>query len=290
MSIDGQSGVATPDVSFVMPCYNEQDGVAFTARRLTNAFRSAGHRFELVTVENGSTDRTGEVLAALAETDPSIVVHVVEENQGYGHGVLSGIPVCSAPWVGIIPADGQVDAEDVVRLYEAAVVTNGRIVAKVRRRFRMDGVRRKVVSAVFNVLMRMLWPGIGSLDVNGSPKLLRREVLQEMKLESKDWLLDCEIMIAAHRMQLRVLELSVFARMRGSGVSHVRPSTVFEFIRRLVGFRFSPRRQRRFRAEPPVHPRSETPAPQPAFRTGSHARRVDRTTEPRAGSGTVQDV
>src|SRR5262249_15974589 len=78
--------------------------------------------------------------------DASVVEHRVERNEGYGNGVLSALPVCSAPWVGMIPADGQVDAEDVARLFDAMVACGGNALAKVRRRFRMDGLWRKIVS------------------------------------------------------------------------------------------------------------------------------------------------
>src|SRR5205085_1611544 len=157
------------------------------------------------------------------------VPHRVEVNEGYGNGVLAGLPLCTAPWVGVIPADGQVDAEDVVRLYDAAVVAGDRVVAKVRRRFRMDGPLRKVVSVGYNLLVRALWPRLESIDVNGSPKLMPRAVVTAMRLESKRWFLDPELMIKAHYLGVRVIEFNVFARMRGNGLSHVRPGTCWEF-------------------------------------------------------------
>lgn len=227
------------DLSIVMPAYNEEEGVGVTVAHLFQAFTKAGYRLELVAVDNGSRDRTGDVLKALQPTHPGLMVHRVDPNEGYGNGILQGIPLASAEWVGMIPADGQVDAEDVVRLYESAVATNGRIVAKVRRRFRMDGMTRKVVSVAYNMFVLMLWPTLGSLDVNGSPKLLRRDVLLAMKLSSKQWFLDPELMIKAHYMGLRVLELNVFARMRGNGLSNVRASTCWEFFRDLLVYRFS---------------------------------------------------
>ncbi|MBK6457227.1 MAG: hypothetical protein IPF87_14330 [Gemmatimonadetes bacterium] len=64
---------------------------------------------------------------------------------------------------------GQVDAEDMVRLKEAAAATRGRVLAKVRGHFRMDGLPRKLVSTSYNVFVRVLWPGLASIDVNGSP-------------------------------------------------------------------------------------------------------------------------
>jgi hypothetical protein len=163
----------------------------------------------------------------------------VEQNQGYGNGVLKGISLCAAPWVGIIPADGQVDAEDVVRLFEAATTAQYPVLAKVRRRFRMDGLERKIVSVAYNLFVRALWPSLGSIDVNGTPKLLPREIVLAMCLESKDWFLDPEIMIKARYMGVPVLEFNVFARMRGRGISHVRTSTCWEFFRNLLRYRLT---------------------------------------------------
>ena len=207
------------DVSFVLPCYNEEGIVGYTLQRLRSAFEKAGYALELVVVDNGSTDRTGEIINDFASRHDGVICHRIEVNEGYGHGILSGLPLATAPWVGIIPADGQVDAEDVVRLYDAVMTTDGNVLGKVRRRFRMDGLYRKLVSSSYNMFVRMLWPTLESIDINGSPKLLPRDVVRCMGLRSKGWLLDPEIMIKAHYMGLRVMELNVFSRMRGNGVS-----------------------------------------------------------------------
>jgi glycosyltransferase involved in cell wall biosynthesis len=228
-----------PDLSLVIPAYNEAGGIGPVVTRLFEAFEHGGYRLELVVVDNGSVDGTGEVLRGLQQRHPLLRIHRVDLNQGYGNGILEGLPVATGTWVGMIPADGQVDAEDVVRLYEAALATDGRVVAKVRRRFRLDGVKRKVVSVAYNLLVLVLWPGIGTLDTNGSPKMLRREALRTMRLSSRGWFLDPELMIKARYMGLRVLEVNVFARMRGTGLSHVRPSTCWEFLVELMRYRFT---------------------------------------------------
>jgi glycosyltransferase involved in cell wall biosynthesis len=246
----GPVRTGTPDISIIMPCYNEEEAVGYTIPKLTSAFEKAGYCLELVAVDNGSYDRTGELIKGFAERNASVVYHRVEQNRGYGYGVLCGIGRCRAPWVGIIPADGQVDAEDVVRLYESALATNFRVLAKVRRRFRMDGLTRKVVSTGYNILVRVLWPRLASIDINGSPKILPRDYLLRMQLKSNDWFLDPEMMIKAHYMGLRILELNVFARLRGSGVSHVRAGTCWEFFRNLVLFRISGDWKRGLKQEP----------------------------------------
>ena len=229
-----------PHISFVMPCYNEEEILEYTLPRLVNAFVDAGHRFELIAVDNGSSDRTGEIIQSFVDAGLPVVRHRIEVNEGYGNGLLRGIPLAKAPWIGFIPADGQVDAEDVVRLYESVQHSSGRVLGKVRRRFRMDGPVRWVVSVTYNLFMLMLWPRLGSLDVNGSPKIIHADVIEAMRLESKDWLLDAELMIKACMMGIRCLEMNVFSRMREAGASHVDSTTVWEFITRLLGFRFGP--------------------------------------------------
>jgi len=230
-----------PDISLVIPCYNEAESIAYTVRRLVSVFETGGRAIEIVAVDNGSTDSTAEVLAELARDLPAVRPHRVEVNQGYGFGLLSGVPLARGRWVGFIPADGQVDAEDVLRLYEAASESRRPVLAKVRRRFRMDGIGRKFVSISYNGFVRLLWPTLESLDVNGTPKLLPRAVLEQMALESRGWFLDPEIMIKAHYLGVHVLELNAFSRMRGNGVSHVRAATCWDFFRNLLAFRFGGR-------------------------------------------------
>ena len=262
---------SSPNLSLVIPAYNEESILAPTLRRLLEAFEQAGIRLEVVVVDNGSRDRTGDIAREFAARHPGAVLPVrVEVNQGYGNGILQGIPHCTAPWIGFIPADGQVDAEDVVRLFEAMQACDSRVLGKVRRRFRLDGFKRKVVSIFYNGLVLVLWPGIGTLDVNGLPKILHRDVVRALDLDTRGWFLDPEIMIKARHLGVRVLELNVFSRMRGNGLSHVRPSTCWEFFRSLLSYRFTGRLSawRRTAKLPP--PGSEAPAaPAPALETAT---------------------
>lgn len=243
------SHTGVPALSIVMPCYNEEGILGYTIPKLMEAFQKGGYQLELIAVDNGSKDRTGEIISKLAAQYPGIVYHRVEVNIGYGNGILQGIPLCTAPWAGMIPADGQVDAEDVVRLFDAALASEGQVLAKVRRRFRMDGFSRKVVSTLYNLFVRILWPSLGSIDVNGTPKILPRQALLAMRLQSKDWFLDPEIVVKAHYMGLRVLEFNAFGRLRGAGLSHVKATTCWEFFRNLIAFRVSNKWRQEFEAK-----------------------------------------
>jgi glycosyltransferase involved in cell wall biosynthesis len=244
-----------------MPCYNEEAIVGQTIRRTLMAFRGAGHRLQLVAVDNGSWDQTGAIIQEYVDAGHPVVHVRVDKNQGYGYGILSGIPSCTAPWIGFIPADSQVDAHETVHLFEEALACEEPVLAKARRRFRMDGFTRKVVSVSFNLLFRLLWPRILSFDINGLPKILPRDVVRRMGLSSTDWFLDPEIMIKSHYLGVRVIEYSVFARMRSRGLSHVNASTCFNFFAGLIRYRFSSELSAWRRREPGALslPRGHTP-------------------------------
>jgi hypothetical protein len=140
--------------------------------------------------------------------------------------------------VGTVPADLQVDAEDVYKVYKIAAATHAPHLVKVRRRFRLDGFKRKLVSTIFNLGTNVLFGGVGSIDINGNPKILPRDYVQRMNLESRDWFLDTEILIKAKRLGLRVIELNVLGQMREGGESNVHTTTCWEFVVNLLRWRF----------------------------------------------------
>lgn len=229
----------TPAVSLAIPCYNEEECLEATLRDLLRAFAARNIAAELVPVDNGSTDGTGAILdRMMAEGLPIRKVHVAV-NQGYGHGALEGLRACSAPLVGILCADGEVSPEDVVRLCESLLEARQPSLAKVRRRYRKDGILRKVQSTVYNVMMSVIFGALHSLDVNGNPKIFPRAAFQKMALRSKDWFLDAEIMIKARWLGLQVIECDVQGKHRQGGKSHVKWHTCLEFVRNIFRYRLS---------------------------------------------------
>jgi glycosyltransferase involved in cell wall biosynthesis len=227
-----------PDISVVMSCFNEEEIVGYTISQLVTAFDKAGHRLELIAIDNGSWDQTGEIIKDWASRNPAVIHHRVEKNEGYGNGVLSGIPLATAPWIGINLADLPVEAQELVKLYEIAVNSKSPRLFKVRRRFRMEGPLRRIVSTSYNVIARLFFGDLGTMDINANPKILPRSYLQRMNLQSKDWFIDIELTIKAKRMGLRIFETNVFAQMNPGRTSQVRAATCWEFATNLFKFRF----------------------------------------------------
>jgi len=231
-------GSKRPELSLVIPCYNEEDVIRNAAVRLVQSFREMGVDSEFVLVDNGSVDNTGKIIDDLIGEGLPIVKIKVEVNQGYGYGVLQGLQASRGDMIGFTCADEQVEAQDVAKTYRIAAEAKGPKLVKVRRRFRIDGLFRRIVSITYNFVTIIMFGGLGSIDINGNPKILPREYLERMNLQSKDWFLDAEVLIKAKKLGLKVHEFNVMAQMRGGGTSHVRFSTCWEFVVNLLRYRF----------------------------------------------------
>jgi len=228
-----------PAISLAIPCYNEEGCVETTVQGLRSVFLAHKIPLELVLVDNGSQDGTGAILDRLSAENPGIRKVAVQVNQGYGLGALEGLRACRAPLIGIIPADGEVGPEDVARLCGLLLADQRPSLAKVRRRYRKDGILRKIQSIIYNVMMSVIFGALHSLDVNGSPKIFPRVAFEKMHLRSHDWFLDAEIMIKARWLGLRVIERDVEGKHRQGGKSHVKWNTCLEFVRNIFRYRLS---------------------------------------------------
>jgi len=234
MSLDPQK---RPDLSLVLPCYNEEIAITKTAPDLVNSFLKEKIDLQLILVNNGSIDRTEEIIDQFIASGLPVEKVNIAINEGYGNGILEGLNRCRGRYVGFLCADGQVAAQDVVKVYRLAQGNHHRCLTKVRRRFRPDGLIRKVVSICFNGLISMVFLGLHSLDVNGNPKIFPHELLPLLSLNSKNWFLDSEIMIKAKILKIPVIEINVLGRYRQGGNSHVRVETCFEFFKEIYQYR-----------------------------------------------------
>lgn len=227
-----------PEVSVVMPCYNEEQCLPTTAPALANAFLTAGIAVEVVLVDNGSRDRTGAIIDELIEAGYPITKVTIAVNRGYGDGIVRGLEACRAPIIGYLCADGQVSPEDAVMSYRLMAGREERVLTKVRRRFRRDNYKRKIVSIIYNGLMLGTFGWLGAIDINGSPKFFSRKRFEDMRLQSTDWFLDPELILKAKGLGMRVIEVDVEGHARHGGASHVKRQTMVEFLKNIWRYRF----------------------------------------------------
>ena len=226
-------------LSLVIPLFNEQENIKKVVIPIIRTLDTFVDSYELILVDNGSRDGTRREIEALRAEFPKVVLVPIDENQGYGGGILSGLDVARGEFLGYLAGDGQIPALDIIKVYEYCMFGHYPC-AKVYRAIRGDGLKRKLISFLYNQLFRMMFR-TRHLDVNGTPKIFRREVYERLQLERKDWFIDAEFILKARSMGIEILEVPVTFLPRAGGASKVDFGAIVEFLKNMWAFR----RQRR---------------------------------------------
>ncbi len=223
-------------LGLVLPLYDEEALVQGVVADIVAVLQAADISSQLVLVNNGSRDKTGEIIDGLA-TQPNIVAVHLDKNAGYGGGILAGLDALRASGlpevVGWCWGDGQVPPDVLAPLYRAC--QKGAPLAKAVRSERHDGAWRKLVTTGYTMTMRGL--GCTVPDVNGCPKLLRREALTALTPQSRDWFLDAEVVLAAQSRGWQIAHHPTVMRPRKGGKSKVHLNTMVEFAWNLLRWR-----------------------------------------------------
>ncbi len=170
---------ARPLLSVVIPAHNEAEGITPTVQALVSHLRDADIRFEIVVVDDHSTDGTAQVLASLRAEVPELRRVENPRAGGFGHAVLAGLEAFRGDAVCIVMADASDDPQDVVTYYRTLVqgydcVFGSRFVPGARV---VDYPRHKLVmNRLANTFIRLLF-GLHLNDVTNAFKCYRREVI-----------------------------------------------------------------------------------------------------------------
>jgi len=224
-----------PAFSLALPFYNEEENIVPVVSQLTAALDRNRLDFELILVDNGSRDRTGELIGDLIASDARLKTAAVPRNLGYGWGVRQGLSAATGRWIGFMDGDAQIEPEDAARFLLS--VDDNYDMIKVRRRKRQDGLIRARVSEIYIILFCLLF-SLPIYDINAKPVIFKRELLEPLDLTSRDWFIDAELMLKADFLGLTIREIPVIFRRRQAGRSSVRPTTVVEFLKNITNYRF----------------------------------------------------
>jgi glycosyltransferase involved in cell wall biosynthesis len=200
-------------VSIVLPCFNEAENVAEAVRLASLAGRRAARAYEIIVVDDGSTDDTLAIASALAAGDPSVRVMVHERNLGYGAALRSGIEAARQPWILLTDADRQFDLtqlEDFLPFAPDHDLLVGHRVA------RQDPLGRRVTARAWNALVRVVF-GLPVRDVDCAFKLVRRERVANLPLVSSGAMISTELLVRCLADGARMKELDVRHRPRTAG-------------------------------------------------------------------------
>jgi glycosyltransferase involved in cell wall biosynthesis len=208
-----------PTFSVVIPVYNEHESLDELLGSIDQAMATVGGSYEIVFVDDGSTDGSFEKLKAVAERDQRVRVFSFRRNLGKSPALLCGFRQARGQYILTMDADLQDEPANVGRMSEQLAAERADIVSGWRRE-RQDNRLKIVFSRIFNRLMIRLLFGSSFNDMNSGLKLYRAEVARELHLYGG---MHRFIPLIASEMGYRVAECPVRHNERKYGSSKYSP-------------------------------------------------------------------
>lgn len=215
-------GLIRPVVSVVIPAYNEEENVGEVLSRTRKAVKSSSLPFEVILIDDGSTDRTRDVAQG-----HNVIILRNRKNQGKGAALRKGFERARGDIIVTLDADGSHDPEDIQKL--VLPVMNGSSVAVGSRFATVDGRRStKNLHLLGNRLLNfsiLLLTGKRITDSQSGFRAMKRSVVKEIKTTSAGYEMEAEFLVKALRNGHVVSEVPINATGRITGRSHVKPLT-----------------------------------------------------------------
>lgn len=228
-----------PQLSVIMPAYNEEGGIVDAVRAVQAHVFSVVPNAELVAVNDGSRDRTGAMLDELAAADPRLrAVH--KPNGGHGPALITGLAAARGEYLFLIDSDNQIPLERFADLWRK--VQEGNDAAFGVRRVRNDARLRRVLTRVIRTSLTFLF-GVRLRDANIPFKLFKRELWHNAEPFIPADTLAPSIFFAIHarRRGAKIAFVDVDHRDRTTGTVSIRRWKLIKFcaraLRQLLAFR-----------------------------------------------------
>jgi glycosyltransferase involved in cell wall biosynthesis len=224
------------NIEVVIPCYNEELSIKYLVQKCEDI----ASRFPItfILVDNGSTDDTWINMKNCVTDLAKIKIERVQVNRGYGAGIISGLRLTTAPYVGWTHADLQTDLNDIIMAL--GLIENSKepwLLIKGSRK------NRPVIDRFFSATMSCFESILFStkmVEINGQPTIFSRELISELKLAPNDFMLDLFVYRKAIQNKFSIEKVPVIFLKRPFGNSSWNKGfrSRIKFITRIVLYSF----------------------------------------------------
>ncbi len=226
-------------VSFVFPMFNEAENIGETIRRATALAAEISDDYEIVVVDDASTDGSGDIVDRLAADDRHIKSIRLKVNTKFGGALKEGLKSASKEVVIYTDSDLPAKEPDIKNALEllgsADIVTAYSLVLK------DASLKRIIMSKGYNFLVRLFF-GLKIRDINSGLKIYKREVLQGLDLKSRSPFIDVEIFSEAVQRGFKIAQYGLIFELRMKGESTIsRLSVVARTFWDMLKYRFTMR-------------------------------------------------
>lgn len=232
----------TPRLSVVIPCYNEEVRLPRTLELVEGYMDARGAGYEVILVDDGSTDRTRQIMESAAARNPHVRIAILPRNRGKGRALAEGVAAARGSEILVTDADLSTPIDELEKLQ--AELDRGAGVAIASRALRGSRVEvsqpfyRVLMGKAFNLIVQtLLLPGIW--DTQCGFKLFRADVAREAfaGLSTDGFGYDPEVLYRAKRRGVRIAEVPVVWRNSApTKVSPIRSS--LDMFKHVVRVRF----------------------------------------------------
>lgn len=220
-------------LSVFFPVYQEEENVGKVTGQALRVLEEMECAYEVIIVDDGSTDRTGAVADELARRHPSVRVVHHEGNRGYGAALKTGFTSAKNDYIFYTDGDNQFDLRELKKF--VALLDFSDMVIGFRNR-RNYSFYQKVTSFTYNLVLQNLFD-LSYRDVDCAFKLVPKSLIDRTELSSVAAFIDAELLIKAQQLGYSVTEVGVTHLPRTSGVSHgANAKVVLRTIREMVRF------------------------------------------------------
>ncbi|MFH2055014.1 MAG: glycosyltransferase family 2 protein [bacterium] len=201
------------EMSVFFPCLNEAENLPALVEETAKVLEEIADDYEIIIVDDGSTDSTSHVCQSLATRFTQLRVVTHAQNRGYGAALRSGFQAASKELVFYTDGDHQFDLRELRHLLP--LLEDADIVSAYRQN-RRDPWFRKLNAGIYNLALKLLF-GLRVRDVDCAFKLYRRQIFDHIAIQADGAFVDAEILIKAKRLGYRIAQIGVTHRPRLRG-------------------------------------------------------------------------
>jgi len=208
-----------PELSVFFPAYNEQGHIAKTVNSALAILPNIAKDWEILVVNDGSKDKTGEIIDKLAKKHNNVKVIHHKANRGYGAAFKSGLYGGQYKWVAFTDSDGQFDLGEIVNFIEKQKETNADMVIGYYKKRRVS--KSKVITSKMWEYFVLFLFGLKVRDIDCGFKFISKKVVDAIpELESeRGAFISSEFLIKAKKKGFKIVEIPVthYPRKAGQG-------------------------------------------------------------------------
>lgn len=206
------------EVSVFFPAYNEETNIKATVTKAAKILPQITKKWEIIVVDDGSTDKTGEIVEGLIKKNPQVRMITHAPNRGYGAALKSGFYNSQYEWIAYTDADGQFDFAEITKFIETQKETDADLVIGYYLKRQVPFYRILGTKLLWQPAVRLLF-GLKVKDIDCGFKLVRRKVIKQIsKLEAERGpFISSELLIKAKKSGFKIAEIGVHHYPRKAG-------------------------------------------------------------------------